>query len=79
MFNIVGGSNLTLFEVKNATEVIRQAVDSQANVIFGVRLDPNMGNEVRLTLIATGFTTKEALAGATREKEIRRLLKGLKS
>ncbi len=79
LFKIVGGSNLTLFEVKDAAEVIRQAVDPQANVIFGVGLDPNMGNEVRLTLIATGFTTKESLAGAMREKEIRRLLNGLKS
>ena len=76
LFNIVDGSSLTLFEVRNAAEVIRQAVDPQANVIFGVALDPNMGNEVRLTLIATGFTTKEALTGASREKEIMRLLRG---
>ncbi len=79
LFNIVGGSDLTLFEVRNAAEVIGQAVDPGANVIFGVVLDPNMGNEVRLTLIATGFTTKEALAGVTRENEITRLLKGLES
>jgi len=78
LFNIVGGSNLTLFEVKNVAEVIRQAVHPEANVIFGVVLDPNMGNEVRLTLIATGFTTKETLAGATGEKEITQRLKGLK-
>jgi len=78
LFNIVGGSNLTLFEVKNVAEVIRQAVHPEANVIFGVVLDPNMGNEVRLTLIATGFTTKETLAGATGEKEIMQRLKGLK-
>lgn len=38
-----------------------------------------MGNEIRLTLIATGFATKEALAGSAREKEITRLLKGTKS
>ena len=79
LFNIVGSSNLTLFEVKNVAEVIRQAVHPEANVIFGVVLDPNMGNEVRLTLIATGFSTRETLAGVTREKEIRRLLKGLRS
>jgi len=78
LFNIAG-SNLTLFEVNNAAEVIRQAVDPDANVIFGVVLDPNMGNEVRLTLIATGFATKETLTGTAREKEITRLLKGVKS
>ncbi len=79
LFNVAGSSNLTLFEVNNAAEVIRQAVDPEANVIFGVVLDPNMGNEVRLTLIATGFATKETLAGTAREKEITRLLKGVKS
>ncbi len=78
LFNIAGGSGLSLFEVNNAAEVIRQAVDPEANVIFGVVLDPNMGNEVRLTLIATGFATKDMLYGATREKEIMRLLKGVK-
>jgi cell division protein FtsZ len=77
LFNIAGGSTLTLFEVNSAAEVIRQAVDPQANVIFGVVLDSNMGNDVRLTLIATGFATKEALAGASREKELARILKGL--
>jgi cell division protein FtsZ len=78
LFNIAGSSSLTLFEVNNAAEVIRQAVDPDANVIFGVVLDPNMGNEVRLTLIATGFTSREALTGAAWEKEITKLLKGAK-
>jgi len=79
LFNIAGGSSLSLFEVNDAAEVIRQAVDPEANVIFGVVLDPNMGNDVRLTLIATGFASKELLGGAAWEKEITRLLKGAKS
>ncbi len=78
LYNITGGGNLTLTEVKSAAEIIQKAVDPQANVIFGVVIDPNIGNEVRLTLIATGFTTKEALA-TNREKEIERLLKGQQS
>ena len=78
LFNMAG-SNLTLFEVNAAAEVIRQAVDPDANVIFGVVLDPNMGNDVRLTLIATGFATKDALTGNAREKELTRLLRGIKS
>ena len=78
LFN-VAGSNLTLFEVNSAAEVIRQVVHPEANVIFGVVLDPNMGNEVRLTLIATGFATREALAGTAQEKEISQLLKSLKA
>jgi len=76
LFNITGGGGLSLFEVNNAAEVIRQAIDPEANIIFGVVLDSNMGNDVRLTLIATGFVDREALAGASREKEIMRLLKG---
>jgi cell division protein FtsZ len=79
LFNIAGGSNLSLFEVNDAAEVIRQAVDPDANVIFGVVLDPNMGSDIRLTLIATGFATKEALGSTVWEKEITRLLKGVKS
>jgi cell division protein FtsZ len=77
LFNIAG-SNLALYEVNNAAEVIRQAVDPQANVIFGVVMDPNMGNDVRLTLIATGFHTREEMAGSDKEKELTRILKGIR-
>ena len=76
LFN-VSGSNLTLYEVNNAAEVIRKAVDPNANVIFGVVMDPNLGNDIRLTLIATGFVTREAMASASNEKELARLLKGI--
>lgn len=79
LFNIAGSSNLTLFEVRNAAEIIRQAVDPEANIIFGVALDPNLGDTIRLTLVVTGFTTKEKLAGIGREEEARRLLQSLKS
>ena len=75
LFNVAGGSNLTLFEVNAAAEIIRQAVHPDANIVFGVLLDPNMGNEIRLTLIATGFAGKGML-GANREDEIMQLLKG---
>jgi cell division protein FtsZ len=76
LFNI-SGANLTLYEVNNAAEVIRKAVDPNANVIFGVVMDPNLGNDVRLTLIATGFVSREAMASANKEKELARLLKGI--
>jgi cell division protein FtsZ len=77
LFNIAGSSTLTLYEVNNAAEVIRKAVDPNANVIFGVVVDPNMGNDVRLTLIATGFATKETMADASKEKELTKVLKGI--
>lgn len=79
LFNIAGNNGLSLFEVNGAADVIRQAVDPQANIIFGVTLDPNLDKDVRLTLIATGFSSKEELIGAGREKEMTRLLKSIKS
>ena len=79
LFNVAGGNNLTLFEVNDAAKAIQEAVDPEANIIFGVVVDPNMGNEVRITLIATGFASKDQLTGTAREKEINRVLKTLKS
>lgn len=79
LFNIAGNNGLSLFEVNGAADVIRQAVDPQANIIFGVTLDPNLDKDVRLTLIATGFSSKEELIGAGREKEMTRLLKSIKN
>ena len=78
LFNVVGGTNLTLFEVNEAAAVIKQAVDSDANIIFGVAHDPSMDKEVRITLIATGFATKRGMAGVGKEDEMTELLSGLK-
>ena len=79
MFNVVGGNSLTLFEVSDAAKIIGEAVDPEANIIFGVNVDPNMGNEVKLTLIATGFASRDQISGSARDKEIMKTLKNLKS
>jgi cell division protein FtsZ len=79
LFNIVGGSSLTLHEVNQAADVIKQAVDPDANIIFGVANDPSMDNEVRITLITTGFSARLGPAGIEKEDELTHLLKGLKS
>jgi cell division protein FtsZ len=79
LFNVAGGTGLTLFEVNEAADVIKQAVDPSANIIFGVVQDPSMGDEMRITLIATGFASKLGMAGVSREDEFTELLKGLKS
>ncbi len=79
LFNVVGGSSLTLYEVNQAADVIKDAVDPSANIIFGVANDPAMENEVRITLITTGFTAKLAPTGEEQEDELTQLLKGLKS
>ena len=79
LFNVVGGSNLSLFEVNEAAEAIKEAVAPDANIIFGVGHDPTMDKEIRITLIATGFTSKAGLTGVSQEDEFNQLLKGLKS
>ncbi len=78
LFYVAGGNNLTLFEVSDAAKCIGQAVDPGANIIFGVKVDPNMGNEIRLTLIATGFASREQISGAARDAAINKQLKTLK-
>jgi cell division protein FtsZ len=75
LFNITGGPDLSLFEVNAAAEVIRNVVDPHANIVFGVVLNPNMGKDVRLTLIATGFEVQKKLDLTKWEKEVGQLLK----
>jgi cell division protein FtsZ len=79
LFNVVGGSSLTLYEVNQAADVIKQAVDPDANIIFGVAHDQTMENEVRITLITTGFTAKLGPNQLEKEDELTQLLKGLKT
>jgi cell division protein FtsZ len=55
LLNITGGRELGLFEVNEAAEIIHSAADSNANIIFGAVIDENMGDDIRVTLIATGF------------------------
>lgn len=69
VFNVVGGNDLTLQEINAAAEVIYEAVDPNANIIFGALVDDSMDGEVAITVIATGFpvaagdTTPTATAG----------------
>jgi len=79
LFNVVGSTSLSLFEVNEAADVIRQAVDPEANIIFGVAHDAEMDNDIRITLIATGFVAKLGLTGAPQEDELTQLLRGIKS
>ncbi len=58
LLNITGGSSLALFEVNEAAEIIAQAADPEANIIFGAVIDESMEDEVRVTVIATGFDQK---------------------
>ena len=56
VFNITGGHDMTLHEINAAAEVIYEAVDPNANIIFGALVDDNMENEISITVVATGFT-----------------------
>jgi cell division protein FtsZ len=58
LLNITGGSDLGLFEVNEAAEVITGAADQNANVIFGAVIDDSLEGQVRVTVIATGFDAK---------------------
>ncbi len=58
LFNITGGPDLTLWEVNEAAQVIHKAADPEANIIFGAVIDPELGSEVRITLLAAGFNAK---------------------
>jgi cell division protein FtsZ len=64
LFNITGGSDLTLTEIQEAADLIGEAADSDANIIFGAVIDPDLRDEVKITVIATGFD--QAPAGLTR-------------
>lgn len=55
LFNITGGTTLSLYEVNQAAEVIRETTHPDANVIFGAVVDETMGDEIRITVIATRF------------------------
>jgi cell division protein FtsZ len=63
LFNVTGGPDLSLFEVNQAAAIIKETAHPDVNLIFGAVIDPNIGDELRVTVIATGF---ERTAGAMR-------------
>src|SRR4051794_5792079 len=67
LFNITGSGTLSLFEVTEAAEEIRAAADPEANIIFGTSFNERLGDEVMITVIATGFDGSRRQATARRE------------
>ncbi len=55
LLNITGGHDMSLYEVNEASSLIQEEADEDANIIFGTVIDPNMKDEIRITVIATGF------------------------
>lgn len=55
LFNIIGGTDLSMSEVNEASKIISQAADPDANIIFGATIDENLHDQIKVTVIATGF------------------------
>jgi cell division protein FtsZ len=68
LINITGGRDLGLFEVNEAAEIVQGAADSNANIIFGTVLDESLSDDVRVTVIATGFDHGRARPRTAREE-----------
>jgi cell division protein FtsZ len=76
LFNITGGPSMGLFEVNEAAEIIRETTDSEANIIFGTVIDERMGDDVMITVIATGFDTARK-RDVTRTETVQTVASGL--
>ena len=70
LLNVTGGSDIGLFEVNEAAEVVTGAADQNANVIFGAVIDDSIGDEVHVTVIATGFGGQARRRRRPRETEL---------
>ncbi len=79
LFNVTGGPDLSMFEVDEAAKIISSAANSDANIIFGAAIDDNMVDQVKITVIATGFSeeklrsveAKEAAESLSGNSEVR--------
>lgn len=69
LMNITGSSNMGLFEVNEAAEIIAEAADPDANIIFGAVIDDNLNDEIRVTVIATGFDGKSQQVSTAKKLE----------
>ncbi len=76
LLNITGGSDLGLFEVNEAAEVISSAADSNCNIIFGAVIDESIKDEVKVTVIATGFDRQVQQGRVARTRDNTIITKG---
>jgi cell division protein FtsZ len=65
LINITGGMDLTLYEVNEASSIIRESADDDANIIFGAVIDESLHDEMKITVIATGFDKDMSEVGTT--------------
>jgi cell division protein FtsZ len=80
LFNIAGGDDLTMFEVDEAARIISGAADPDANVIFGAVIKSELTDQVKITVIATGFDeTRSRLAGMSQTQMQKPIVQGVVS
>ena len=63
LFNVTGGEDMTLFEVNEAAAIIRESADKDVNLIFGAVIDPALQDQIRITVVATGYPEADAYVG----------------
>jgi cell division protein FtsZ len=70
LINITGGRDLGLHEISEASSIIQEAAHPDANIIFGAVVDENLEDEIRITVIATGFDTKAKIDKERMERQL---------
>src|SRR5207244_3600834 len=63
LINFTGGADLSIHEVEEAARIVQEAAHEEAHIIFGAVIDPQLSDEVRMTVIATGFAEKKEAVG----------------
>jgi cell division protein FtsZ len=72
LFNVTGGADLSLFEVNQAAAIIKETAHPDVNLIFGAVVDPSLGDELRVTVIATGFESSNIRRPSSRRTVARK-------
>jgi len=70
LLNVTGGADLSLLEISEAAQIVQEAADPDANIIFGAVIDENLKDEIRITVIATGFECDKAIHQPTSKIEL---------
>lgn len=79
LFNIAGGKDMTMYEVDEAAKIISSAADQDANIIFGAVIKEDLSDQVRITVIATGFDETRSRIAQMRPSSIRQVVSGVVS
>ena len=79
LFNVAGGQDLTMFEVDEAARIISSSADADANIIFGAVIKDDLVDQVRITVIATGFDETRARLGQITQPKLEPVIEGVVS